>query len=259
MGFGIRHVAAYWRTSRLFANPLQVFEFLRCWRQIEPGGKEAIFRPRLLNGRPLICRTGTTDAAVLHDTFHGLYHLPRHHLRSDATIVDLGTNVGYVAAHYAALYPQARIIGLELDAGNADVARRNLTQFGDRCTVLTAAIWTRDGSVPYGGEGEWGFKVIERDNKENGLDNYRRAQAISMDSLIRQLKIDRIDFLKMDIEGGEFALLKDAPDWLRNVDAINVEIHDPDRVDEIAKPLESSGFVVRRDHIHWCQLIGIRQ
>ncbi|MHA1535983.1 MAG: FkbM family methyltransferase [Alphaproteobacteria bacterium] len=258
MKFGLRELMAHWRLSRLFSNRLQVFDFLRCWRRNIAAGDEIVFRIRQLKGKPLICRTGTTDAAVLYDTFAGLYHLPRHPLPEDASIVDLGTNVGYVAAHLAALYPGARIVGLELDPGNADVARRNLKQFGDRCSVMTAAIWTRDGSVEYDGEGEWGYKVIEEDSEFLGMGVHRRAPSICMESLMAQLDIERIDFLKMDIEGGEFALLNGAPDWLKKVTAVNVEIHDLDRVDEIAEPLQASGFTVQRDHIHWCQLIGVR-
>ena len=56
------------------------------------------------------------------DTFFHRFHLPPGELARGACIVDLGANVGYTAAHLAALYPESRIIAVEMDGRNAAVA-----------------------------------------------------------------------------------------------------------------------------------------
>lgn len=62
-------------------------------------------------------------------------------------IWDLGANIGLTMAYMAHVFPNARVIGVEPDAGNADLARRNVAPWRDRCTVVEAAAWFQDGSV----------------------------------------------------------------------------------------------------------------
>ncbi len=257
MNVRLRHAKLPFQIVSMFSNPIQLIRYVGCMLS-RKRKKEIAIKVKMMNGRPLICRTGTSDATVLRDTFSGLYHLPRHPLHPAATIVDLGANVGYVAAHYAELYPDAHILGVELDPNNAEMARRNLDQYGSRCSVLTAAIWWHEGTVQYGGTREHSFKVIQDTGQLTPQGDNAIAKAMTMDNVLDILGVDRIDFLKVDIEGAEFEIFRNSPSWLMAVDSINVEIHDGDRIDEIGSALRSSGFIVERDHLHWCQLIGTR-
>ena len=72
--------------------------------------------------------------------------------------------------------------------------------------------------------------------------------AVSPTDLIEEYGIDRIDLLKLDVEGSEFPLL-DYPDayrWLSRVRAIIAEIH-PGLGDSVRLmgQLKSAGFTVR--------------
>lgn len=68
----------------------------------------------------------------------------------------------------------------------------------------------------------------------------------SMRELIHTHGIDRIDFLKVDIEGSEFDLFAQAGDWLPKVDRLAMEIHSKfGRADSIAQTLLSEGFRVK--------------
>ncbi|MCB9642713.1 MAG: FkbM family methyltransferase [Myxococcales bacterium] len=67
---------------------------------------------------------------------------------------------------------------------------------------------------------------------------------LMMEELMEQEGIASIDFLKMDIEGSEFALFA-SPDWLDRIRAISMEVHlDYGKVDELVKPLHDKGFQV---------------
>ena len=54
-----------------------------------------------------------------------------------------------------------------------------------------------------------------------------RPDDISMPEVMREYGIPRIGLLKMDIEGGEFAVLADREDlsWLQRVDQLALELH----------------------------------
>ena len=96
-------------------------------------------RVKALHGQTIYCRSGLADLGVVYDTFEGRYHLPPAGIGAVRTILDLGANIGLTMAHFAVLYPQARILGVELDAGNFALCRKNIEAFGDRCRVLHAA------------------------------------------------------------------------------------------------------------------------
>lgn len=109
-------------------------------------GTSGEFHVRGMRGPPLTCRGGTSDAVVLRDTFAGQYHVLAQRPRPPV-ILDRGTDAGYVAAHYAKLYPDAWIISVEMDSGNAAQCRRHTEVFGPRCTVVEAESWTENGHI----------------------------------------------------------------------------------------------------------------
>jgi FkbM family methyltransferase len=163
-------------------------------------------------------------------------------------ILDLGANAGYTVAHLAWLYPHARIIGLEMDETNAQLARINVAAFLPRCHIIHAAAWTEDGWITYGGEREEAYKICEI--QESPPAEIGRAPARGLNSILAEFGLDRIDFVKMDIEGAEMALLTEATEWLDRVMCLKVEIHPPATVERTIHALAAKGFTAWRDDQH---------
>jgi FkbM family methyltransferase len=68
----------------------------------------------------------------------------------------------------------------------------------------------------------------------------------SICELMRAYGIDRIDFLKVDIEGSEFDLFEQASDWLPKVGRLAMEVHGAfGAASSICKVLLSEGFKVK--------------
>jgi hypothetical protein len=64
--------------------------------------------------------------------------------------------------------------------------------------------------------------------------------ATSIPTLMHRLGVDRIDLLKLDIEGAEHDLFQDgAQDWLTSVHAIAIETHDAFRTGSRAAVLRA--------------------
>jgi len=204
---------------------------------------------------PLLCRPGTSDADVLWDTFGRRYHLPPVSLPQDAVILDLGANVGYTAIDFAVRYPQAKIIAVELDDQNVGIAERNLHVVGDRCTLVRAAVWAETKEVSYGGDSTCGFHVLIAGEV---APSYRRTAAVTVDDLLSRFSIDRVDYLKMDIEGAEASVLTPGAPWMRVVDVLKVEVHPPATLEECHGVLSGQGFAVRRDRHHPASLVAVR-
>ncbi|MDC0317541.1 FkbM family methyltransferase [bacterium] len=178
------------------------------------------------------------------DVFHFGYHLPSKNLVSCKTIVSLGANAGFTTANFGYLFPEARILAVELDAENVSLCRKNTSHLGDRCRVEHAGVWYHDGELKYGGENVHEFS-INRHEKQN--QDSLAAPAITIKSLFDAHSINHVDYLKMDIEGAEAEIFDAELDWVEKVSAINLELHPPAEREHCRKKLEDVGFVCE-DH-----------
>jgi FkbM family methyltransferase len=194
---------------------------------------------------------------VLEDTFVQGYHLPNHQLEDDCVILDLGANVGYTMADFAYRYPFARIIGVELDSDNAQIARRNVQEFGGRCVVVEGAVWHEDGRIVYGGGEEWAFHVV--DEIATKTTNIKSAPAFTIQTILAMNGVDKVRYMKMDIEGAEASVLAPNAPWLDRVEEIKVEVHPPATMESCKSVLEQAGFECVKDGRHWACLTAKRK
>jgi FkbM family methyltransferase len=249
----LEKVSGFRTLSRVFR-----YEDLMRFRRTRRAGRGELeyFRIKQLGGKAVACRPGTTDHQVLIDTFSSLFHLPPESLPANPKILDLGANVGYTAAHFAALFPTATVYAVEMDERNAEMARRNTEQFRPRVSIIHCAVWIENGAMSYGGgeDGEWAYR----------LDGLGAAPGLStvatqtLDTLCETQGIDRIDFLKMDIEGAESRVLREHTNWLGRVQRINLEVHGPMVLDEALELLTQHGFECRRHPTHPAAVLGVR-
>jgi hypothetical protein len=72
--------------------------------------------------------------------------------------------------------------------------------------------------------------------------------------------IDRIDYLKMDVEGPEQEILKDRTEWLLTTNAIKIEVHNNDAaIPLIIGKLRAAGLKAWKDTRHWSCVVGLRE
>jgi FkbM family methyltransferase len=157
-------------------------------------------------------------------------------------IVDLGANVGYSTLWYRKYFPHAKIIALEPEANNFKILLNNI-ESKEGISALQKAIWHKDEEL-YIKNPEalsWSFETSKLKEK-----NSQRIVGITIDSLMSQFEIDKIDLLKIDIEGAEFDLFSNEPlIWLEKVGAIMIETHDkkrPGTSDLIDSIMSEAGF-----------------
>lgn len=247
---------AHWRT--LAADRPSFREMRQLLRERDrPDDAPVELRLRPLGGRPVAIRPLTSDIQVVWDTFVGRYHLPPPALTGSPQLIwDLGANIGLTMAHMACLYPDARIVGVEMAAGNASLCRSNLAPWGNRCELIEAAVWDEDGYVAYAGErgAEWGFRVVPE-----SAGNAKSARAISLNTLLSSPGAGpRVDYLKMDIEGAESRVLRSQTEWAKAILCLKVEVHGPYSVEQCCVDLEELGFSAAVDRRHWASVVGVR-
>lgn len=243
--------------ARVLHTPLAIGRYLWLRLLYQSGTRSTVpraIRMRSLGGASLLCRPTRADIFTFKSTFLGGYHLPPHPLPRHATILDLGSNIGYTVADLAYRYPSARVVGVEMDARNYDLAVRNTAHFGPRVQLIHAAVWTDDGEIAYAGEHDDGFQVTAGAPNAGQLS----APAKRIETIMAECGIQRVDYLKMDIEGAEAAIFEH-PGWLDRIESLKVEIHPPARRDAIARILDSAGFRCRDASDHPNGLCAVRR
>jgi FkbM family methyltransferase len=241
---------------RLNADLRSAARYLRVESRLA-GSDPVAVRVRPLDGATVWLRPGTTDPIMLRDTFRDGVHPPPPEVaaRGVRWIVDLGANAGVTVADNARRFPHARIVAVELDPGNAEAARRNTRSWADRVEVLQGAVWESDGEVPYehAAGHEYGFRVTE------GAASTTRA--LSMATILSHVPAgERVDYVKMDIEGVEARLLSGpAAAWTARIDSISLQVHDPYTLADCARDLEALGFNARVDPRRMNYIVGVRK
>jgi FkbM family methyltransferase len=188
----------------------------------------------------IFMRTLAGDLRIFYEIFlERAYGLPPSLLTDPLVIIDAGSNIGMTALYFSALYPRARIYCLEPDPHNFQLLQRNLDlhKVAGRAILIEAALYDRDGRIGLS-NAQWAYNSSVC---EGGADQ-KTVAAISMDSLLDQFHLDRIDLLKIDIEGSEDKVFANATGWLKKVSVLLIEVHAPESQEPIMRRLAESGF-----------------
>lgn len=184
------------------------------------------------SGASLTVRLGTSDVQVFNDIY--LRREYEWNLNSSPkVIVDAGAYTGLSTSFFAAKYPEATVIAIEPDKDNFKLLVRNTTRFKN-VHAVHAALWAESGSVSLmdPGSGAWGLRLLESSgpatvtNEPDGGTRSRPIRAVTISDILRDYCLEKIDLLKVDVEGSEKEIFADARAWIASVDAICIELHD---------------------------------
>lgn len=171
---------------------------------------------------PIYLRNNSTDYATFTQVFYSeQYNFP--FSKQPKVIVDCGANIGLSTIYFKNRFPNAKIIAIEPDSGNYEMLLKNTEAYPDiRC--IKAGIWNTSTNLEVVdlNMGEWGFMVKAVDHPTEST-----IKGISIKEIITSFDLDRIDILKIDIEGSEKELFELGQDeWLPFVNTIIIETHD---------------------------------
>ena len=123
---------------------------------------------------------------------------------SAEVIVDLGANVGFALLDFRARYPRARLIGVEPDPIAFNTLRLNTSADAD-IQILAVAVGSADGIRTFYSSYE---SVVSGFERTRPFQKEMPVVTRSLDSLMRDLELEKIDILKIDVEGAEEEVLR---------------------------------------------------
>ena len=156
----------------------------------------------------LFRKHGISQAAPMIAELHELGIEPR-------TVLDLGANVGEIAVYLAYHLPNARVVAFEPAPENLASFERNLSLQREplrNLELIREAVSDRSGQIEFTiGAGSLNTAIVA-DNLERLQKHKAKVVSVPTDTLFNyceKLGIDEIDFMKVDVEGGE-PLLSDS-------------------------------------------------
>jgi FkbM family methyltransferase len=214
------------------------------------------------SGRTLFVRHPVMDAWVVHEVLaRGLYAPPppveRALARREAPrIVDLGAHVGTATLHFLERFPTAQVLAVEPNPQTAALLRRMVAANGleAQCEVRQAAAGVEPGRAVM--EGFSILAHLERADTVEAVDEIPVLRKYQNGATKAEVEIVDIlpalrgaDLVKMDIEGGEWPILRDPRFAELGIGAVVMEYHPQgagtdDTAAEVRRLLSAAGLTV---------------
>lgn len=154
-------------------------------------------------------------------------------------IIDCGANMGVSVLFFAKEYPNATIIAFEPEETIYDVLQKNIVSFQlNNVKLYNKAVWNSVTTLEFTTDHGMGGSVTNTFSNQTPT----KVETVRLADHLNQ----PVDFLKLDIEGAEYIVLKDCEHLLKNVQHIFVEYHSfinqEQKLEEVLVMLKRAGF-----------------
>jgi len=162
-------------------------------------------------------------------------------------IVDCGANIGLSAHWFLREYSNAKVYCFEPDPIVFAKLSNNLnSRSSNRVQLLNEAVYTREGVLSFQPDGKDGGMLTDEANGNN-----IQVKSIDFNSFLSMF--EKVDMLKIDIEGAEKALIPHIANQLNKVENLFIEYHQRENEEpflaSILHLLEQVGFVYRLESV----------
>lgn len=133
-------------------------------------------------------------------------------VRPGNIVLDCGAHVGVFTGKALAL-GAAKVVAIEPNPTNIECLRRNFEQeiASGRVVVVPEAVWSSEGTLPL----HLGLSTSQDSLVRSVGGGTLEIPATTIDRLVERLDLDKVDYIKMDIEGAEREALRGALMTLR--------------------------------------------
>jgi FkbM family methyltransferase len=164
---------------------------------------------------------------------------------SELKIVDVGANIGLSSIYLLNEFPFASLVAIEPNHRNFRLLEHNTISLRSRIETINAALWKSRSELAEVGDfrdgNYWSKRYTDSPSQTLG-----KVDGLVLGDLLDKTS-GQIDYLKIDIEGGEAELFRDdrfIAD-LRNIRILSVEVHQEFiSVAEVKSVLKKLGFVI---------------
>ncbi len=219
------------RDALYIERGLDFAEFLyRHIKLFKPWSKLLTFKVPKYNYK-FYCRINKDDFIVM--TRHEDVIIDYFHPKEGDVVVDVGAHIGrYTIIASQRVGPNGKVVAIEAEPSNFELLNRNiqLNQLTN-VTTLNNAAFSKETKIKLhlpAGDILTKFNTVMPDlSWITPTNNFVDVNANTLDNLLQQIGIKQVNYIKIDVEGAEFEVLKGAHNLLVNSNNIVllIEVH----------------------------------
>jgi FkbM family methyltransferase len=174
-------------------------------------------------------------------------------------VVDIGAHMGrYTIISSKRVGTNGKVVAIEAHPGNFEMLNRNI-KLNQLTNVipLNYAVYSKETKIKlYLHSGETGFTKYNTivSNWANNEDKFVEVNANTLDYLLQlnQIREEEVNWIKIDVEGAEFEVLKGATNVLSKSKDISllIEVHGPDNYRPVVEFLNLYNFKIEFEKNH---------
>lgn len=165
-------------------------------------------------------RDNYSDKAIFNQVFYQQqYYISQLKDFSADYIIDAGANIGLASVYFSNKFPNAQIVSLEPELNNYLLLKKNSVAYSN-IECLHAALWHTNETISIQNPDSLAASYIVESNLNASI------KAYTVDDILNKRQWNRVDILKMDIEGAEKEIFSGNTDWLQQVKLLILELHD---------------------------------
>ena len=162
-------------------------------------------------------------------------------LKPGDVVLDLGAYSGLTTILFAqAVGHTGKVVAVEADVTNLDCMAVNLAGYSNITTVF-GAVWEHNNGVEFSTETNMGSSAAAIVGRRGLM---RSVPSGTLSSIMEKAQLDRVDFIKVDIEGAEKVIFHDAAFFERYHPRMIIETHHTD--EHVIATLVNLGYHVKR-------------
>lgn len=166
---------------------------------------------------------------------------------AEPVIIDCGSNIGMSILYFKDLFPKAKISGFEANPHTYNLLKKNVeTNNLKEVELYNTALSDHNGEISFFISENIGT-LVGSTRSDRGGSTELKCTASKLSDHIKNF--ERIDLIKMDVEGSEHLIIKDLfeSSCMKKADQFLVEYHhhinnDPSMLADFLKKFEMSGF-----------------
>ena len=159
--------------------------------------------------------------------------------------LDIGANIGLVSIYLSPYFE--RIFALEPSKNHFDALSRNLQANKiTNVTPINKALYIKEGKFPFGGpKDNLTMRSLHMATWDKGKSD-EEVEATTLEALFDKEKIDRVNLLKLDVEGSEVEILS-SPTFTKVTDKVDLIIGERHawsgrHTNQLVDALKNAGF-----------------
>lgn len=179
--------------------------------------------------------------------------------KKEEIVIDIGANTGYYTLRLSSqVGKKGKIIAIEADPTSCNILKKNceLNNISNVEIINLAISDSNMKVVLHQNKTHSGISSISTKDYYKPTTNDLLIQATTLDNLLKN-RFQKINWIKIDVEGAELAVLRGSTNTLKNTKNILIEIHEHilrqnnEDYNDILKILKENGFKLRLFNEFW--------